>query len=295
MKVLIVYYSQTKQSQRIASILKQSFKNEEAELLEIKAKPPFSFPWKIGNFFAQMPECVEGRGCEIEDINEEAIHAAEAIVLVNPVWFLSPSLPIQAFLKLAFDKRFLESKKVFQVLTCRNMWAVAAKKTKQLLLNGGAHYSGFLAVSDPSPNWASLITTPRWMFWGKKEAFSIFPPAGISEDVFNDFEKKGTGIVANSLRGASEVLRLSSVEQRPEALSFCLERFGHFVLFKPWAKLILSSPEFLKSLLIFAFRLNLVLFLILIVPPAEVISRLIPQVFRFFAKREELKLRGDAA
>jgi hypothetical protein len=90
-------------------------------------------------------------------------------------------------------------------------------------------------------------------------------------------------------------VQASSVEQRPEALSFCLERFGHFFIFKPWAKLIVSAPEFLKSLLIFAFRLNLVLFLILIVPPAEVISRLIPQVFRFFAKREELKLRGDAA
>lgn len=294
-KVAIVYYSQTGQSQKIAESLQANYAHygTEATLIPIQLERPYSFPWKISNFFEQMPYCMEGVCPEIEDINPFNFQDADRVVLVHPVWFLSASLPVQRFFKLPSIERLLSGKKVVQILTCRNMWFSAAQKTRNLILGVGAKYHGQLVFEDPSPNWASLITTPRWMFSGKKEAFGIFPAAGIRENTFLQFRNSGMAQV-EKLFNTKPCCPVEEHElDRAKALSICLEVFGHKFIFKPWAKIVISAPRFLRGILLVAFRLNLVGFLLVAVPLSGIISRLARTPFLSYAKKQQLSLRGS--
>jgi hypothetical protein len=295
-RVLVVYYSQTRQSQRVAQLLLGRYRDGEASLFPIKAKQDFSFPWKINSFFAQMPLCIENMGCAIEDFDAQALIDCEEIILVHPVWFLSPSLPVQEFFKIAKARGLIVGKKVVQILTCRNMWFLAAKKTKDAVENCGAEYCGHIALCDPNPNWATLVTTPRWMFFGKKNAFGIFPAAGISEKVYEDFGQRALIEVKALFEGNGKALeRLDArQESRADAVSVCMEVFGHSFIFKPWAKLINFMPAQLKTILIFAFRINLVLMLLILVPFYELFSRVIPSRFLSAAKKHKLILQSES-
>jgi len=294
-KVAIVYYSQTGQSQRIAEALQANYSHygTESKLISIRAERPYSFPWKMTTFFQQMPYCMEGVSPEIEDVNPFDFEDADRVVLVHPVWFLSPSLPVQTFFNLPSIERILSGKKVVQILTCRNMWFSAAKKTRNLIRSVGAKYHGQIVFEDPSPNWASLITTPRWMFSGKKEAFGIFPAAGIRETTFEQFKNNGMAKVEKLFETKpccpSEEFNLD----RAQALSICLEIFGHRFIFKPWAKIILSAPRFMRGLLLVGFRINLVGFLLVAVPLTGIFSRVLRTPLVSYAKKQQLSLRGS--
>jgi len=61
------------------------------------------------------------------------------------------------------------------------MWVMAQEKMKSLLNNLGAKLIDNVALTDQGKGLYSFITTPRWLLTGKKDAFSIFPPAGILE------------------------------------------------------------------------------------------------------------------
>lgn len=293
--VAILYYSQTGQSQRIAESLGASYASEGSvvKIIPIRPENPYSFPWKIGSFFEQMPYCIEGITPEIEEMNPLAFQDVEKIVLVHPVWFLSPSLPIQKFFNLPGIEYILKNKKVVQILTCRNMWFTAAKKTRELILKAGAHYCGHMVLEDTSPNWASLITTPRWMFSGKKEAFAIFPPAGISEESYSDFSKTAYTKIENFFSNFNSLQTNLEKLDRAKSLSICLEIFGHRFIFKPWAKIVIKAPRVFRGLLLVGFRINLVLFLLVTIPLAEIVSRIARYPFRSYASKQQLSLRGS--
>lgn len=292
--VAVVYYSQTGQSQRIATALQSAYTHAAIPCTLVKITPerPYTFPWKITEFFEQMPYCMEGISPEIEDVDPRKFDDFDHIVLVHPVWFLSASLPIQSFLKLPQAEKIFRSKKVIQILTCRNMWFSAAKKTRNALVKLGANYCGEIVLEDASPNWASLVTTPRWMFTGKKNAFAFFPPAGISEGDFENFTRSGkTKVDALFDQQLSTELEKQKMP-RAKALSICLEIFGHNYIFSPWAKVISKAPRFLSGTLLFLFRLNLVSFLLIAVPTLEIVSRILSYPFCSYAKKQQLRLRG---
>lgn len=292
-RVAVLYYSQTGQSQRIADSLYSSYKEkgEDVVLIPIQPRIPYAFPWKMNRFFEQMPLCIEGHSAEIEPLNTSNYQDVERVVLIHPVWFLSPSLPVQEFFKLPEIEYLLRSKKFVQILTCRNMWFSAAKITRQLAISAGANYCGQIAIEDPHPNWASLVTTPRWMFSGKKEAFAIFPSAGIPDETFKQLD--------HSLTQKIETLFEKNIPgenfnlNRSKSLSLCLEVFGRRFIFKPWAKIILKSPKALRSVLLLLFRINLVLFLLAAIPVTEILSRLVRFPFQSFAKKQQLSLGGS--
>lgn len=293
--VAVLYYSQTGQSQRIAESVGTSYASEGhvVKLIAIKAERAYSFPWKITRFFEQMPYCIEGVSPEIESVDPLAFQDVEKIILVHPVWFLSPSLPVQSFFRIPGIEYILKGKKIVQILTCRNMWFMAARKTRDLIVSAGGLYSGEIIFEDPSPNWASLVTTPRWMFSGKKNAFAFFPAAGIPDQTFSDFSQSAFSQIEKLFNFSVPSCCEAKQPDRARALSICLEIFGHNVLFKPWAKIITHSPRFLRGLLLVGFRLNLVLFLLVTIPLAELVSRILRYPFRSYARKQQLSLRGS--
>ena len=142
---------------------------------------PFPFPWGFFRFFDTFPECVALDPPPIRPVSFGVDARFDLVVLAYQVWFLSPSLPVTAFLKSAAAVA-LKATPVITFVACRNMWLSAHEKLLGMLRDVGARHIDNVVLTDQGPPWATFITTPRWVLTGKRNGFwGIFPPAGVSE------------------------------------------------------------------------------------------------------------------
>jgi hypothetical protein len=173
-RVLVVYYSQSGQLENVLkTMLHPLMLNEEIELTfsPLSSSETFTFPWSFWRFFDAFPETVyldapKNLPFEIKNPQEY-----DLIILGYQPWFLSPSMPISAFLLSDEAKVILKDKPVISVIGCRNMWIEAQKTMKELIAGCGGRLIDNVVLSDQSGPLESFITTPRWMLTGKKNPF----------------------------------------------------------------------------------------------------------------------------
>ena len=188
-KILVISYSQSGQLYNIVDKLTKPFENDNNVQITykvIKPKKPYPFPWDFMTFMDCFPESIYLDSPQIEDIKDDT-NDYDLVIITYQVWFLSPSLPITAFLKSKYAKNKLKNKPVITLIGCRNMWVMAQEKMKELLKNIDAKLIDNIVLIDQGSSLATFITTPRWMLTGKTNSlFGIFPKAGISkEDIKN--------------------------------------------------------------------------------------------------------------
>jgi hypothetical protein len=182
-RILVLHYSQTGQLTRaVQSMLSPLAHRPDVEIVWQNLEPvePFPFPWGFFRFFDTFPECVHLDPPPIRPVTFGPGARFDLVVLSYQVWFLSPSLPVTAFLK-SEAAQVLRDTPVITFIACRNMWLSAQEKMKGLLRDLGARHIDNVVLVDQGPPWATFITTPRWVLTGKKNGFwGIFPPAGVS-------------------------------------------------------------------------------------------------------------------
>jgi hypothetical protein len=184
--VLIVYYSQSGQLESIARNIAKPFLNSDEVKLtfhEIQLEKPFPFPWNKDSFFDAFPESFLQIPTTLKPIPEEILNTKFDLVLFHyQVWYLSPSIPINSFLKSEDGKKILNNTPVITISGSRNMWIMAQEKIKVLLKEANANLVGNVALVDRVGNLISVITIVEWMFSGvKKKYLGIFPLPGVSE------------------------------------------------------------------------------------------------------------------
>ena len=181
-KVLVLYYSQSGQLNRVVDsfVSKLPDKEIKVDVRAIEPKVRYPYPWSFYKFAVEFPEAVLMEGCEVNEIkNLEDDY--DLIILGYTIWFLSPSTPIVGFMKSAQARKIFHNKPVVTLIACRDMWVMAQEKMKELLKNVGAKLIDNVALTDQGKGIYSFVTTPRWLLSGKKNSFFIFPPAGILE------------------------------------------------------------------------------------------------------------------
>lgn len=184
--VLVIYYSQSGQLESIAKNIAKPFLNSEQINLtfhEIQLEKPFPFPWNKEAFFDAFPESFLQIPTALKPVPEEILNTKFDLVLFHyQVWYLSPSIPINSFLKSDDGKKILNNKPVITISGSRNMWIMAQEKIKVLLKQANANLVGNVALVDRVGNLISVITIVEWMFSGvKKKYLGIFPLPGVSE------------------------------------------------------------------------------------------------------------------
>src|SRR3546814_773115 len=244
-RVLVVYYTQTGQQKEILDrLLSPLVADAEVELTYHRITPvaDYPFPWDGHSFFDAFPESFLQLPCELEPVGETIFQQDyDRIVLGYQVWYLSPSIPFNAFLKSEVAKRLLRGKPVITVINCRNMWVMAQEKVKRLLHDIGANHVGNIARVDRHLNHVSVITIVHWMMTGRKDAYlGVFPKPGVSDKDIMESGKFGAPIQAHLKRGdystlQAELLALGAVMIRP-VLVFTDKRAN--TLFAKWANLI---------------------------------------------------------
>lgn len=188
-KVLVIYYSQSNQLKEVLdNVLKPIQSIAEVDYYQIEMVKPYVFPWKKDDFFNVFPESFQQIEQPINPIPNSILNKNyDLIILGYQVWYLSPSIPINSFLKSDDAKSLLENKPIITISGSRNMWVMAHEKIKVLLENLNSKLVGNIALVDKHLNHISVITIVEWMFSGEKKKYlGIFPLPGISnKDILN--------------------------------------------------------------------------------------------------------------
>jgi hypothetical protein len=183
-KVLAVHFSQTGQAAALLENIVQPLLQQPDVVLTrltLAVAPPYPFPWPFWRFLDTFPETVHLDPPPLASMPLTGTENFDLIILAYPVWFLSPPLPLTAFLQHPAARAVLHGRAVVTATACRNMWVMAQETVKQLLRDAGARHLDHVALVDRGHALATFITTPRWVLTGRKDAFWGLPAAGVAE------------------------------------------------------------------------------------------------------------------
>jgi len=191
-KVLVLYYSQSGQLDRVVKSFISKLPDEDikVDVKKIETVQEYPYPWSFYDFFDEFPEAAHMDGCDVKEI-DGIEDDYDLIILGYTIWFLAPSSPVVGFLKSSQAKKIFKDKPVITLIACRDMWVLAQEKMKKLLKDLDAKLIDNVALTDQGKGIYSFATTPRWLLTGKKDAFWIFPPAGILESDIADASRFG--------------------------------------------------------------------------------------------------------
>jgi len=211
-KILVVYFTQSGQMLTIAQKFCESFAADpqyDISYEELKPLQPYPFPWSAFSFFNGFPEAFYQKPVALQPFSDKLNDKYDLILLAYQPWFLTPSPVFSTFLQSDAGKAVLKDTKVVTLIGCRNMWLGAQEKVKKRLKDAGSKLVANVALVDKSNNIASMVTILRWMLWGKKDKFWIFPPAGVGEADVN--ASAGYGQIVKS---ALESNKWDNVQQK---------------------------------------------------------------------------------
>lgn len=252
--VLVVYYSQSGQLKTIArNIAKPLLDSDEINVIfhEIKLEKPFPFPWNSEAFFDAFPESFLQIPTPLKPISPEILNTKFDLILLNyQVWYLSPSIPVNSFLKSPEAKTLFNNTPVITISGSRNMWIIAQEKIKKLLKHNNAHLKGNIALVDRAGNLISVVTIFDWMLSGiKRKYLGIFPLPGVSDKDIKESSIFGKAILSclndNNLDNLqSKLVELDAVKVKPFLIT--VDRTGNKI-FTMWSNFIIRKGESRKT------------------------------------------------
>ena len=296
--VLAIYYSQSGQLEEIVrNIAKPLLLSDEINVTfyEIELEKPFPFPWQKEAFFDAFPESFLQIPANIIPPSDAVLSKKYDLILLGyQVWYLSPSIPVNSFLKSEYAKQLFHNTPVVTIIGARNMWVMAQEKVKVLIKNINATLVGNIALVDRNINHISVITIVQWMFSGKKEKFlGIFPKPGVSEKEILNSEKFGYTILTHLKSDNFEGLQLALLEKDAvEIRPFLVEMDKKAnKMFQKWANLINGKTNSRKRLLR-AFNIYLLVAIWVISPIVYILHLLKYPLVLNKIKKEKAYYRG---
>jgi hypothetical protein len=271
-EVLVIYYSQTGQLFDILKNISSSISDANVNIsyYEIVPKKKFPFPWTETEFYNAFPETFLQIPAPFETIPVEILHKKyDLIILGYTTWYLTPSIPINSFLKSQESNNLLANTPVITVSANRNMWIMAQEKIKKLLVAKNARLVGNIALVDRNINHISVITIVHWLMGGEKtKMLGIFPKPGVSDEDIDTASRFGIPIKNALLQNKysnlqDNLLEIGAVNVEPSLIATDIR--GNIV-FTKWANhLIKKEGEERKKWLVY-FKYYLLFAIWLIAP-----------------------------
>lgn len=184
-RVLLIQYSQTGQITRVAEAVTAPLREAGIQLTVETLKPvdAYPHPWPLFRFFDTFPEAVYLDAPPLQPLQVDAGERFDLVILAYSVWFLSPALPVTAFLQSPQARALLNGTPVVTLIACRDMWLMAQEEVKAMLAACGARLVGNIALVDEAGSIGSFFATPLWALTGKRgPSFGgLVPRAGVSD------------------------------------------------------------------------------------------------------------------
>lgn len=287
-RVLVIYYSQTGQLENVLKTMVLPLQEDETvelSMVKLQSSETFEFPWSFFRFFDCFPETVyldppKNLPLEINDPEEY-----DLIILGYQPWFLSPSMPMSAFILSDQAKRILKNKPVITVVACRNMWIEAQKTMKELIVSCGGRLIDNVVLSDQSGPLESFITTPRWMLTGRRDSFWGLSAAGIAPEEIEHSRRFGEAIALGLKKDGEKkdepmLQGMGAVRADPRFIAS--EKIGKRS-FRIWGRLIrLFGPRgsWLRRPVLVVYVIFLIALIVSVVPLNMMIQALIRRLFK---------------
>jgi len=206
-KVLVIHYSQSGQLNKIARHFSQPLVEHPDISVTFEAVAPvekFPFPWPFVRFFDTFPESVYLDPPPMQPYSLQGDEDFDLIILAYQVWFLSPSLPITAFLQSELAAKLLKDKPVVTLIACRNMWLMAQEEVKKMITGHGSQLIGNVAMVDAAGGAMSFFATPLWVLTGNKgpRLGGLIPKAGVDPNEIEGANRFGDRIAERLLGSA---------------------------------------------------------------------------------------------
>jgi hypothetical protein len=301
-RVLVIHFSQTGQLTRAAEAMVAPLTQHPAfEVVWGRLEPatPFPFPWRLLRFFDTFPECVQLDAPPLKSVGFDPDARYDLIILAYTVWFLSPALPVTAFLQ-SEAARVLKGKPVITLIACRNMWLSAQETVKGLLAARGARLIDNVVLTDPGPPWSTFVTTPRWMLTGKKDRFlGILPAPGIAEQDIAAAARFGRALIeARHLiqSGAAGPLLSGLGAVRVNPAYIASERIAHrsFRIWGGWLRALGRPGAVLRRLVLLVYILFLVTMILTVLPIGVIVRAILRPLTRERIAREVARLEAPS-
>lgn len=202
-RVLVIHYSQTGQLSALLDRIVAPLQDAgfAVDHLPLRPATPYPFPWTRLSFFNCFPEAVGHDPVPLEPLSVPPDGPYDLVILGYTIWFLNPSIPMTSFLKHPDAARYLADRPVLTVVGARNMWVLAQEHMRTAVAALRGRLVGHITVVDRSPNLVSVITIIRWMFWGRRDPFLVFPAAGIRAEDMDASSRFGRVLVQHLHRG----------------------------------------------------------------------------------------------
>lgn len=290
--VLVIFYSQSGQLKSIAQNIAKPFLNSgeiKVTFHEIQLEKPFPFPWNKASFFDAFPESFLQIPTALKPVPDEILNTKFDLILFHyQVWYLSPSIPVNSFLRSEERKKILNNTPIVTINGSRNMWFMAQEKIKVLLKEANAQLVGNIALVDRAGNLISVLTIVEWMFSGvKKKYLGFFPLPGVSEKDIQESTKFGDIILSHFSNNKLNDLQPKLVASDAVRISPYLVTVDKTAnkIFNKWSNFIYKNPKKRKQLLkIFYIYLFLAIWLI---SPIVYILHLISYPFKLKTIKKE--------
>ena len=246
-EVLIIYYSQTGQLFDILKNVASTLSDEGVNISyhQILPQKEYPFPWKPDEFYDTFPETFLQIPTPLKAVSSEILNKKyDLVILGYTVWFLTPSIPINSFLKSSEAKLLLSQTPVITLSASRNMWIMAQEKMKRLLQDNQANLVGNIALVDRNLNHISVITIVHWLMGGKKtKMFGIFPKPGVSDQEIETASRFGIPIKDALLNEEysnlqNKLLELGAVKVDPSLIATDIR--GNMV-FTKWSNFLIKK------------------------------------------------------
>lgn len=299
-KVLAVSFSQTGQAAALLENIIQPLRTQADVMVTsivLEVEPHFPFPWPFWQFLDTFPETVHLDPPPLVALPLRGDEQFDLVILAYPVWFLSPPPPLTAFLRHPAARAVLRGRAVVTATACRNMWVMAQEAVKQLLRDAGARHLDHVAVVDRGHALATFITTPRWMFTGRKDAFWGLPAAGVADNDLHGASRFGVALLHglrrdDERRDAPLLAGLGACKVDPALVAS--ERIG-IRSFRIWGRALraLGKPGAPARRVLLAFYVVfLVSIIVTVVPLSMLIRRLLMPLMG--ARLEQARIAYEA-
>ncbi len=242
-RILVIHYSQTGQLSSLLDHIVAPLLDAGMAVDHLPLRPatPFPFPWTRLTFFNCFPESVGHDPVPLQPFTVPPDRPYDLVILGYTIWFLNPSIPMSSFLQHPDAARYLGGRPVVTVVGARNMWVLAQEQVRSAVAGLGGRLMGHITVVDRSPNLVSVITIIRWMFWGRRDAFLVFPAAGIREEDMRGSARfgrvlarhlagTGAGVLNEELRREGAIRIVPSLLMLEKRATFLFGKYRRYIL-----------------------------------------------------------------
>jgi len=216
LRVLIVYYSYTHQSAKVADAMADLLRERgcdvhqaEIEFTDARYADRFTrFPLRhaIFDVVGMLPAQLRSATGEIRIPDAVSDGEYDLVCIGSPTWWLKTSVPIRSFLKSDAAGRLLDGTRFAAYVVCRRYWGINLRAVEKLGTGRGGRYAGGVHFTFAGGQVRSLLSLLSYFAKGENRERCLgvrIPPTNLKADYADQARAFATGL-ADGLDGIDE-------------------------------------------------------------------------------------------